>query len=133
MIPEIEEYEEDFEEVIEPSFTYKIDFDTKRIIGNVDGIDAVRQAIYHIIHTERFKYLIYSDDYGIELADLFGEETDYVETELEDRITEALLEDDRITGTGNFEFERKRGICHITFNVETIFGTVEGMELEVEE
>lgn len=129
----VEENIEDFEEITEPSYTYNALFETGRIIGNVDGIAAVKQSVYHILHTERFKYLIYSDDYGIELWDLFGEEPDYVETELEDRITEALLEDDRITNVGSFEFKHEKGICHVTFCAETIFGSIDGLELEVEE
>ena len=43
-----------------PSKTYRIDFQTGRISGTVDGRDAMVQAIRKILQTERFQYLIYS-------------------------------------------------------------------------
>ena len=54
-----------------PSKTYKLNtnvnnqIEATRIIGFVDNLDAVRQAIYHILMTERYAYLIYDDNYGI--------------------------------------------------------------------
>ena len=47
---------------------------------------------------------MYSWDYGVELADLFGEPVSYVCPELERRITEALLQDGRIEGVDGFSF-----------------------------
>ena len=47
--------------------TYKMDLETGRVTGYVDGTEAMRQAILKILLTERFAYLIYSWDYGIEL------------------------------------------------------------------
>lgn len=42
------------------------------ISGTVDNLDAMRQVIYKILNTERYQYLIYSWNYGVELMDLFG-------------------------------------------------------------
>jgi hypothetical protein len=80
----------------QPSRTYKIDIDKEKIRGYTEEIEAVKQAIYKIINTERYNYLIYSWNYGIELADLFGEPIPYVYSELKRRIAEALTQDDRI-------------------------------------
>lgn len=102
--------------------------------GNfVDGIDAMKQAIHKILNTERYDYLIYSWNYGIELKDLFGEPLPFVQSELEDRITEALTQDDRIDSVTDFEFTfPDRGAIHVAFTVNTIFGQVnEEMEVEV--
>ena len=94
-----------------------------RIIGECDRLEAVKQAVYKILNTERYEHAIYSWDYGIELMDLFGESISYVEPELERRITEALLMDDRITDVDEFEFDiPKKGCVHVTFTVHTVFG-----------
>ena len=86
-------------------------------------MQAMRQAVYKIINTERYNYLIYSYNYGIELADLFGQPVSYVCPEIERRICEALMQDRRIIGVSGFEFDLSRkGIVHVKFEVQTIFG-----------
>ena len=56
-----------------PSKTYVMNIDGERITGTMtDDIEAVKQAIYKILNTERYQYPIYSWNYGVELADLFG-------------------------------------------------------------
>ncbi|WP_307745983.1 DUF2634 domain-containing protein [uncultured Phascolarctobacterium sp.] len=109
-----------------PSLNYKMNIDDEIIINKCDELEAMKQVIYKILNTERYQYLIYSWNYGIELADLFGEPVFYVVPELERRITEALLQDDRIESVTDFEFDTsKRGTVACTFTVNTIFGEVE--------
>ncbi|OOM82337.1 hypothetical protein CLPUN_03060 [Clostridium puniceum] len=130
MIPSVEsDFEFEFQE--QPSKTYKIDIDKERIIGYIDEIEAIKQSIYKIINTERYDYLIYSWNYGIELSDLFGEPIPYVYSEIKRRITEALTQDDRIDSVDAFSFENKRGIVSVTFTAHTIYGDVDA-EKEVE-
>lgn len=43
-----------------PSRTYHLDLETGRILGFVDGQEAVRQAIHKAIITPRWKCLIYT-------------------------------------------------------------------------
>ena len=108
-----------------PGFTYKMQPDEKSVRGHTDGLDAVRQAVFKIIMTERYQYIVYSWNYGIELLDLFGEPVTYVCPELTRRISEALLWDDRIQGVDSFEFDfPRKGIVHVTFIAHTIFGDV---------
>lgn len=102
-----------------------------RINGLVDGIESLTQAIYCILSTERYKYIIYSWDYGVELVDLIGKPIPYVMAELPRRIKEALLVDNRITDVVNFEFERNGKSLHTTFTVVTNIGNINA-ELEVE-
>ena len=117
--------DKDFEIEEQPSFTYKMQTDTKLVRGYTDGLEAVRQAIYKIIMTERYQYIMYSWNYGIELADLFGEPVSYVCPELERRIREALLWDDRIEDVTDFEFNLpKKGVVQVSFTVHTMFGEV---------
>lgn len=108
-----------------PSYTYYMNLNTNRIIGNIDGIEAMPQAIYKILNTERSAYLAYSDNYGVELMDLYGKQMTYVIPELERRIKEALEWDSRINSVDNFEFELKGSSVTATFTVHTIFGDVE--------
>ena len=114
---------------IEPSFTHAIGFRTDgQIRGYADKLLAIEQAIYKIINTERYQYLIYSWNYGIELQDLFGEPIPYVYAELQRRIEEALLNDDRITKVHNFEFSNNGGDVMVEFDVDTIYGTLQGIK-----
>ena len=108
------------------SRTYKLNINKETISGYIDEREAMRQAIYLILNIERYDYLIYSWNYGIELKDLFGQPTFYVMAELERRITEALMVDSRITAVDNFEITREGKKVHARFTVHTIFGDVEG-------
>lgn len=105
----------------------------KRIMNRTDGLEAVKQACYMILMTERYKYEIYPWDYGIELEDLFGQPLTFVIPELERRIYEALIGDDRILDVYDFEFEfPKKGIVSATFRVSCIFGDFEaGREINI--
>ena len=95
-------------EVVEqPSLCPRMIVESERIIGQCDDVEAIKQAIYNILNTERYQYIIFSWDYGVELKDLFGKPIDYVMPEVERRITEALVQDDRIDSCDSFEFEKK--------------------------
>ncbi|MBC8577812.1 DUF2634 domain-containing protein [Yanshouia hominis] len=103
-----------------PSKTYRIVGD--RIEGFCDGKQAVMQAIDLMLNTERWRHLIYSGDYGVELEELLGQSRGYLEADMERRFSEALAEDDRITGIRDFamSFEGDRAV--ISFIAETVFG-----------
>lgn len=123
-------FPDDFITKDEPSYTYKMvlpsrDDEPTRIAGVTDEIEAVQQAVYLILNTERYTYPIYSWDYGIELRDLFGKPTPWVYPELERRITEALTWDDRIVSVTEFEFENVKNNVTAKFTVNTIFGSFE--------
>lgn len=121
-------------EIVETEYsnkTHKIIVDDKRVSGYVDELEALKQTIYLILNTERYKYIIYSWDYGVELVDLIGKPIPYVKSELKRRVEEALLQDDRIEKCSDFEFQTidKRKL-HVTFTVHTIYGTLDS-DLEV--
>lgn len=107
-----------------PTRTYKLDTAAESVRGYADGLDAMKQAIYKILLTERYQYVMYSGNYGIETLDLFGEPLSYVCPELERRITEALTQDHRISGVSDFKFEFSRGSVRADFTVHTVFGDV---------
>lgn len=134
MIP-IEEYdpldyedEEGFEIESEPSLTYKLDFENK-IVQTVliDEKEALKQAIYKILHTERYTYDMYNWDYGVELADYIGQDVEEVLPDIQDAIEDALTADDRIESVDYIEAEQDKGKLYISMQINTIYG-----ELEVE-
>lgn len=126
MIPSTTAFlEQDFEITEQPTHTYKMNLESNLIRGYTDGQEAMKQAIYKILNTERYQYVMYSWNYGIKLLDLYGEPVSYVCPELERRITEALTWDDRIQSVDNFEFNiSKKGEILVTFTAHTVFGDV---------
>lgn len=126
MIPKVtDKLQNDFEYQELPSKTFKLDMSEQVVAGVTDKLEAMKQAIYLILSIERYENLIYSWNYGIELQDLAGKNINYVLPELERRITEALLQDSRITDVTNFDFKKKGKKIHVTFTVITIFGEVQ--------
>lgn len=108
-----------------PSKTYRLDLDRGRIVGTVDGIEAVRQAIRKAIITPRFKCLIYDNQYGSEIEETIvakDADEDYVRATAEGFIRDALLPDSRIIDISDFEFDFIGDSAHIKFTAETIFG-----------
>lgn len=90
--------------------------------GMTDGLAAIRQAAAAILQIERYDWLIYSFQYGIELKDLFGKPEDYVVPTLKSRIEEALTQDDRIESVDGFTFEREKNRLTASFTVHTRAG-----------
>lgn len=119
----------DFEIEEQPSRTYRMDLSGETTKGFTDELEAVKQAIYKILNTERYQYIMYSWNYGIETLDLYGEPVTYVCPELERRITEALLVDSRITSVTDFEHDISvKGVVSTSFIAHTIYGDVETMK-----
>jgi len=108
----------------QPSKTYRLNVDTQTIVGFCDDRKAIEQAIYLILNTERFEWVIYSWNYGSELQNLFGKPIPYVVSEIQRRIKEALLQDDRINGVDNFSVKRDGNKLLIAFDVSTIKGVI---------
>jgi hypothetical protein len=132
MIPKANILTNEITKITHPNRTYKVAVDKDRINGYVDNLDAVAQAVDLILSTERYKYIIYSWDYGVELQDLIGKPMTYVMAELPRRITEALTQDNRIDDVTDFEFERKGRKLHVTFKVITNLGNLStALEVEV--
>ncbi|MCI8605184.1 MAG: DUF2634 domain-containing protein [Ruminiclostridium sp.] len=126
MIPKIGFGSGDIEITEQPTLTHRMDREKESIKGKTDETEAMKQAVYKILMTERYGSIIYSGNYGIELKDLFGQPVSYVCPELERRITDALLWDKRIESVGNFEFDlSKKGVVSVRFNVQTVFGSFE--------
>lgn len=135
-----------------PSRTYHLDLETGRILGFVDGQEAIRQAIHKAIITPRWKCLIYDNQYGSEIEAAViqsqGAAThEYIEAVVPGFVRDALRPDSRITKVKNFKFafseDEKAALfpelykavgadgdsVFISFYAETIFGTVKVEEV----
>ena len=133
LTPEIENnvLQEDLELITYPTKTYNMELEKGRIRGFSDNLESMKQVIFLALNTERSTYLAYSNNYGVELVDLYGKPMSYVMAELERRITEALTWDSRIESVDNFEFEVDGRSVHVSFTVHTDFGEIDS-ESEVE-
>jgi hypothetical protein len=94
------------------------------VYGYVDGIEAMKQAIYLALGVERYRHAILSRNYGVELIDLIGEPMPYVLPEIQRRVTEALLADSRVLDVDGFEFIVGRGAVTASFAVTTVYGQI---------
>lgn len=133
LIPQIENpIINDTQLITLPSKTYKLIINENkndRIAGFVDNLEAIRQAVYHILMTERYSYAIYSDNYGIELEQYIGKNMDYLESTIESTLKEALLVDLRITDVQVTDITRLLDdAVLVKFEVTSIYGN---LQLEV--
>ena len=125
MIPEQQVDLTNLEVVSQPSLTYKLDFERKRISGKIDNEEAIKQLVMKILYTERYAYVIYSSQYGVELDRLIGKDYDFIVSDLERTITEALLADDRILSITDFVAEQTAiDRMDVTFTVNSVVGSV---------
>lgn len=115
------------EETDLPSKTYKLNLDTGRIEGKVDGLEAVNQFIRKALITPRFKCLIYDSQYGSEIRELtvIDATPEYIESEMPRLVEDALLYDSRILKVYDFAFEFQDDGVYIHTKVDTIYGTTE--------
>lgn len=108
------------------SKTYKMHIENEYIGGTCNDLESIKQAVFKILNTERYHYMMYSWNYGIETTDLIGQRMGYVLPEIQRRVTEALSVDDRILSVDTFEFDtstKHEVVC--SFVVHTAFGSFE--------
>lgn len=116
----------------QPTKTYYFDIETGEIRRTIDGLEAIKQFIWKAIVTERYKHVIYSDDYGCELYSIIGmsDATDeFVQSEMERSIREALIYDDRIKDVYNIKITPDLDGVFIECTVETNEGVIEFKEV----
>lgn len=108
--------------VSQPSRTWYINKETNRIQGECDGWQSVRQAVEIILNVERFRWQIYSHYSGMQWDGLIGQDPGYVASELQRRITDALLMDDRVRGISDFSYTVEGNTLRASLTVNTVYG-----------
>ena len=59
---------------LQPNTTYQMQIEEERIQGALtERLAAVEQAAYKILNTERYEYVIYSWNYGVDLVCSLGD------------------------------------------------------------
>ncbi len=111
----------------QPSLTWIADPVTNRLRGRGDNWEAVRQAVEVIVHVERFKWQIYTPNFGTDYDGLLGTEPGYAASELRRRLEDAFLPDDRILGIKDYAYSFKDASLTVAFTALTVFGDVPGV------
>lgn len=111
--------------------TWKVDFEKNRITEKIDGIESLKQAIYFILNTVRYENIIFSFNYGNELSNIIGHDFEFIKSEAERYVKEAILADSRFKEILDFDIQRS-GVdsCSMYFKVVTNEGVI-SIEKEV--
>lgn len=121
--------EDDFEENTGTFRTYKMDFEKKRIVGMVDGIEAANQAIFKALQTRRYAHLIYDEQYGCDIFNKIGDSDltkEYLDSDIPVMVEDALLPEDMVTGISEIDFNIiGEDSVLVGVEVQTIFGDFE--------
>ena len=126
-LPEVIGFDTDIVVASQPSKTWIIDRNTMQVSCMDSGLEAVRQAVEIALNVERYRWTIYSTNFGSELDDLVGEDEAYITAEIPRRIEGALSVDNRVTGVDNYVFTRTSpDSMSVSFTVHTVFGDYEG-------
>ncbi len=104
--------------------TYRMDTESLTIRGLCGGRDAVKQAVYKLLMTERDTYVIYDKKYGVRLKDLFGRDINYARAVIRLRLEDALKNDERIKSITSFSAEAVKGRLHADISLDTVYGEI---------
>lgn len=107
---------------------YGIDFDTGRLTGKiVTGVDALCVWAYLALKAKRYRWVIYSWQYGEEYTNLIGYsfDEDYLYSEVKRYIEECLFINEHITAIEDLEVNQVNEKLHIRFKMVTDVGSKE--------
>lgn len=102
--------------------TYKVIDREFNVEGHTDELEALRQSLEKELNTERYEYLIYGFNYGIDLESLLGKDHLYVRAELKRRVDECIMKDDRVLSVENPVVKTKGDEISYTCDVISIYG-----------
>lgn len=107
---------------------YGIDFTTGQLTGKiVEGLEAIKVWIWNCLKTERYRYAIYSWQYGVEYEQYIGETItdEYLQSDCQVETEEALMVNPYITGVSDFNATLTGSLLKIVFTAETTLGDME--------
>lgn len=119
--------EESLADIVAPQFNTEKGVFTRNTIGQVligDAEGAYRFWVIKCLLTERYKYLAYDSDFGVEIEEILRSDypREVAESEIERTIKEALIGDTRTVSVGRFMFEWKGDSLALNFLVESVYG-----------
>lgn len=130
-LPEVVGFDTDIVIASQPSKTWIIDRSTMQVAYMDDGLEAVRQAVEIALNVERFRWTIYSANFGSELDELIGQDEALITAEIPRLVEGALSQDDRIVQVDGYTFTRTGpDSMHVSFTVHTVYGDlIEEMQI----
>jgi len=109
---------------------YELDFKTGRLTGRiVEGVDALCVWAYLALKAKRYRWVIYSWQYGEEYTNLIGYsfDEDYLYSEVKRYIEECLFINEHITGIEDLTVNQVNEMLYIRFRMITDVGSKEMM------
>lgn len=130
-LPEVVGFDTDIVIASQPSKTWIIDRSTMQVAYMDDGLEAVRQAVEIALNVERFRWTIYSANFGLELDELIGQDEALITAEIPRLVEGALSQDDRVVQVEDYVFTRTGpDSMHVSFTVRTVYGDlIEEMQI----
>lgn len=130
-LPEVIGFDTDIVIASQPSKTWIIDRNTMQVAYMDDGLEAVRQAVEIALDVERFRWTIYSANFGSELDELIGQDEALITAEIPRLVEGALSQDDRVVQVEDYVFTRTGpDSMHVSFTVRTVYGDlIEEMQI----
>ena len=130
-LPEVIGFDTDIVIASQPSKTWIIDRNTMQVACMDDGLEAVRQAVEIALDVERFRWTIYSANFGSELDGLVGQDEALITAEIPRLVEGALSQDDRVVQVEDYVFTRTGpDSMHVSFTVRTVYGDlIEEMQI----
>ncbi|MCT4544430.1 MAG: DUF2634 domain-containing protein [Vallitalea sp.] len=91
----------------------------------VEGLEAIKVWCWKVLHTERYKYLIYTWDYAIDIEQFIGKSlSNFNKVEIIKEITEGLMQNMHVTSVDNFIITTEKKEIFIEFNINTEYGVL---------
>lgn len=107
---------------------YELDFKTGRLTGRiVEGVDALCVWAHLALKAKRYRWVIYSWQYGEEYTNLIGYsfDEDYLYSEVKRYIEECLFINEHITGIEDLTVNQVNEMLYIRFRMITDVGSKE--------
>lgn len=118
------------EEIDETPEEYGLNYEDTTLTGiKVSGVEALKVWAHNALTTPRYRYEIFSDDYGSELFDLisWSNSPEYIESEARRMVEECVTVHPAITGISDFVARYDGDRLELSFTLETEYGS-EDME-----
>ena len=109
----------------QPTNTFYVDPASRRIRGMDAGLPAMRQAVEIALSVERFRWGIYSPNFGADFTGIIGRESGYAAAALLQRVRDALSADSRVLGVENYRYTASGGTLTASLTVRTVYGDIQ--------
>lgn len=107
---------------------FGIDFNTGQLTGTlVSGLEAVKVWVWLALKTARYRFMIYSWEYGSELETLIGTgySEEFTAARAQKFVEECLYENPYIINITDFSASFEDDVLNLGFSLETDFGEEE--------